>query len=119
MTTYRAYSKDEVIEIYQKETPDFPGINLTPRKCMVATYPAGNKDNNVPPGMYLLHKLPSSSTTVNPCPLISNSKELLDEVVMDIKNTFGKFQKDVVEAWQSWVDLFAPKTNDVSDYIQR
>lgn len=118
MTTYRAYSKDQVIEIYENETPLFPGINLKARKCQVGTFPKENQDKSIPRGMYILKELPPATTKLLACPLIQNSKELLDDVIVDIKKTFGRFQSDVVDAWEKWADLFAPKNNDVKDFIK-
>ena len=117
--TYRSYCKDEVIEIVQQETSEFPGINLKPRKCEVSTFPAEDNNNGMPAGMYILQKLPPPLRTLSVCPLVSNSREMLDEVLADIKNTFGKFQPDVVDAWKDWADNYAPKTNDVMQYIDR
>lgn len=117
-TTYRAYSKDEVVEIYQQDTPEFPGINLRPRKCIVTTYPKENIDKGVPSGMYILQSLPPSDRELLLCPFISNSKELLDEVIADIKKTFGRFQSEVVANWEKWAELYAPKNNHVDDYLK-
>ena len=116
---YRAYSKDEVIEIFQQETPEFPGINLRPRKCEVTSFPLEDKVNNLPSGMYILQALPPTTRTISPCPLVSKSRELLAEVMADVVNSYGKFQPEVVSAWNEWADTIAPKSNDVTEYIAR
>jgi hypothetical protein len=117
--TYRAYSKDRVIEIFQEETPEFPGINLKPRCCEVNSFPAENVEKRIPSGMYILNSLPPSTRQIFPCPLVSNSKELLDEVLSDIKATFGKVNPDAVIAWEEWAAKVAPASNDVLLYIER
>lgn len=115
-TTYRAYSQDLVVEIYQEETPNMPGINLMARSCQVRTYPEGDSTNGTPAGMFILYKLPPPDRQVEAMQLVFNSRALLDEVVVDIEKSYQKFQPKIVEDWKTWATTFAPENDDVTSF---
>lgn len=117
--TYRAYSKDTVIEICQVETPTMPGINLKPQECHVRTYPEEQSERGIPEGMYILQRLPPQDRILHVVPLLQGSRALLDEVLTDIKKTYNQFQPQVVEAWRAWDDTLAPASDDVDQYQEK
>jgi hypothetical protein len=51
--TYRAYCRDQVMEIVQggNDQQPFPEFNISPRQCQVITHPQADAINNIPEGI--------------------------------------------------------------------
>jgi len=116
--TYRAYSQDQVIEVYQEETPNLPGINLKARSVEVRNYPEEDTENGTPAGMYIMQQLPPNQRKIKPLPLVLNSRSLLDEVIVNIEKAYQKFQPKVISDWKDWSSL-VPEDNDVDSFISK
>eukprot|EP01034_Spumella_vulgaris_P035770 gene35770-44106_t len=111
-TTYRAYCKDEVVEIVSDATSPF---GLRPQTAMVATFPAQTADSVG--GMYLMRKIPHK-TTIDPMPFVAGSRDLFDTRLMSFENHF-QAGSSVIAEWQQWGEHVIPQSDNVNDHIER
>lgn len=143
--TYRAYSKDDVIEIVSGPHSTYENVNVYPQSCRVKTFPEAvmvadphdsSKQKEIAPagnfrflnsrklsqphiiGMFLLHKLPDvKEEDVKFVQFKAGSRKIFDDCLDNLK-TFCGGESSQVKVWQEWEKVFIPKTNEVEDYIK-
>lgn len=68
-------------------------------------------------GMILLTSLPTKKPY--PMPFLSDSREVLDKVLLKVRQEFQRCHSHVVQEWSEWAKDCAPTNDSVEDYVQK
>jgi hypothetical protein len=112
---YRAYCADEVCQIIEDNTKQ---CGVEAKVCDVFDFPVRDeKDGILVDGMTVLQSLPSKKP--DPYPFVPNSREILDSVLLKVRQEFTTCHPKLVAEWEDWATKEAPASDSVEQYLTR
>jgi hypothetical protein len=86
--------------------------------CDVFDFPVRDeKDGILVDGMTVLQSLPSKKP--DPYPFVPNSREILDSVLLKVRQEFTTCHPKLVAEWEDWATKEAPASDSVEQYLTR
>ena len=112
---YRAYAADKVVQIIEDSTKR---CGVYAKNCDVFDYPMRDvKKGILVDGMTVLASLPTELP--KPYPFVKGGRELLDDVLLKVRQEFTQSQPSIVKAWTDWATNEAPASDSVDEYLIR
>ena len=112
---YRAYAADEVVQIIEDSSKQ---CGVWAKAADIFDYPMKDLENGIPvDGMIVLTSLPT--TKPNPYPFVQGSRELLDNILLKVRQDFQQCHPKVVDAWTEWSRDVAPASDCVEEYVAK
>jgi hypothetical protein len=110
---YRAYAADEVCQIIEDSSAK---CGVYAKVCDVFDYPMRDLKNGIPvDGMTVLSSLPTIDP--KPYPFVKGSREILDSVVLKMRQEYQQCHPKIVEQWVAWAEHEAPSSDNVEEYL--
>jgi hypothetical protein len=110
---YRAYAAEQVCQIIEDSSVR---CGVYAKNCDVFDYPMRDFNNGIPvDGMTILTSLPAQSP--QPYEFAQGSREILDSVVLKIRQEFQQCHPTVVQEWVDWATNNAPLSDNVNEYL--
>ena len=110
---YRAYAADKVVQIIEDSSKR---CGVYAKNCDVFDYPMRDPANGIPvDGMTVLTSLPKEMP--KPFPFVKGSRELLDNVLLKVRQDWQHCHPKCVEEWEKWARDEAPASDNVDEYL--